>query len=156
MKPRTATVVAGLVWLAIGILLLSKGVYYLASAAYPLLATPLLFIPFLTDWVGSTEQAALLVIALALLLGLFKGRMLLAKVARANVVRLKEMGHVPFAQIYPRRTLFIIGAMISLGVILRWAPTDLRGGIDIMVGSGLIHGAMAYGKALLSKVEKSV
>jgi hypothetical protein len=58
--------------------------------------------------------------------------------------------------LFPLSYLAIIGSMMMLGMLLKFLPIshDIRGFIDLAVGSALINGAFLYFKqAILLKAE---
>jgi hypothetical protein len=151
LSKRTWFIVSGITWLGIGIMLLTKGLRLaVAAAEQTALATPLL--KSLLSIAGTRHQAALLIVCLGLFIGFIKGRTVLAKtVARiAGRINAHPEG-LSLQQAYDRKYWIILCLMMSLGVLFRifTIPADIRGLIDIAVGSALINGAMLYFRHIL-------
>lgn len=122
MKQRTAILLSGALWLAIGIFLLYKGLY---------------LIP------GSST-----LIAVGLLVGFLKGRLILPKSVRRIVARIQALPEpISLKQLYPPSYWILIGSMVGLGLAARLLPNDIRGFIDIAIGAALMNGAMFYFRA---------
>lgn len=150
-KFKQATLIAcsACVWLFIGSLLLFKGlrlfVATLESHPTPFPHYPL--VEGLQNICASPEQAVMWLILLALFLGYFKGRVVLAKSVRRVVDRIKAMPNpANILHIYSRGYYILIAGMIGLGVGMNllhvW--TDIRALVDVTIGSALIQGAILY------------
>ncbi len=106
----------------------------------------------LLDWVvffvEKKSDAILILVAAALLLGLIKGRTLIAKMVDQVADRLYKNLAFPFSffSFYGRRQCFLILSMMIVGMVIRFipVPSDIHGCIDLAVGSSLICGAVAY------------
>ena len=99
---------------------------------------------------GSSEQAATAMITFSLLMGLIKGRFVLSKTVRRVVVRIASLEPpIRFKDAYAPWYWAVIAFMIALGMSLKYLPIpiDIRGVIDVAVGSALINGAFLYFKA---------
>lgn len=99
------------------------------------------------SFLGSSQQVGTLWIALGLLIGYLKGRFVLAKTALRVVKHILSLAlPIRFYQVYRLSYWMLIGAMMLLGMGMRYLPipVDLRGLIDIGVGSALIQGASHY------------
>jgi hypothetical protein len=151
MKVRQGVAIAlsGITWMGIGILLLTKG--------FSLVLTPLslsagaLFLPKLSSLVGSARQASLLLVCVAIFIGFLKGRLVLRKSADRIISRILSLPNpCSFFSIYPRSYLILLGSMMGLGMALKWIPIpyDLKGFIDIAVGSALTNGSAFYFRQL--------
>lgn len=139
MSGRKWMVVSGLSWLVIGTYLMVKGLKWVTlSMLQP--ETPRL-LKWFVGFAGSLQQGALVLICCALLIGFIKGRMVLSKTVN-RVVSLLRAGEGP----YDRKYYVIIGSMMGLGLLFRFLPIgyDIRGAIDVTIGSALINGAMLY------------
>ena len=141
----------GLLWLGAGLMLMSKGMPLLVKSA---IHDELPLISFLKPFTGSSEQAAMVLVLFALVLGLLKGRLVLAKAANKMMVRLAAFSDpVSISQLFTVRYCLLLALMISLGVSLRFLhlPYDVHGLIDLAIGSALINGALVYfrGKSLV-------
>jgi len=141
----------GFLWLAAGLMLMSKGMPLLVKSA---IRDELPLISFLKPFTGSSEQAAMVLVLFSLVLGLLKGRLVLAKAANKMMIRLSGFSDpVPISRLFTLRYCLILALMILLGVSLRFQrlPYDVHGLIDLAVGSALINGALVYfrGKSLV-------
>lgn len=138
---------SGLIWLAIGCFLLPMGLNFIvesllqenyATQSHPVLTA-------LAPFVGGGESAALMWIALALAIGFFKGRIVFGKTVQRSVNRILSLPNpVHLSKIYPWQYYLLLGSMVLLGVLVRFLPLDIRGGVDVIIGSALINGAMLY------------
>jgi hypothetical protein len=143
----TLVVLSGLIWLAVGCFLLPLGLNFIVTSILrenlTTLHRPLL--DNLASLTGGLEQATLVVIAIALWIGFLKGRYIFAKTVRKSVERILTLPNpAPLSQLYTKKYCLLLGSMVLLGFIVRFAPLDVRGGIDIIIGSALIQGAMLY------------
>ncbi|MBU6384210.1 MAG: hypothetical protein KGQ49_06440 [Verrucomicrobia bacterium] len=124
MKHRGWIILSGLVWAAIGFLLLSKGVGLLGDRPLSL--------------------------ALGFFIGFFKGRFVLVKTVRRVVARIATLSlPIQIKQVYAPSYYFLILGMMSLGMLMRHLPISaaVRGVIDVAIGIALMHGAMLYFRA---------
>lgn len=145
MNARKWIVVSGLTWLAIGSWLMFKGLKWITQAITLGEGGPL--IRWLTPMTGKVHQTGLVLICVALLIGLIKGRTVLAKTAQRLVLRLRsQQSPITLLQAYDRRYLILLSGMMMLGIVFRFLPIglDIRGTIDVAIGSALINGAMIY------------
>lgn len=137
---------SGLLWLIVGCFLLPLGLNFVVSAILKenaLISHPIL--SFIAPYVGGLEQAALVWISIALLLGVLKGRTVFAKSVRRGVDRILSFPNpTQLKNIYSPSYYLLLGAMILIGVLMRYTPVDVRGGVDIAVGSALINGSLLY------------
>ncbi len=103
------------------------------------------------------EQIALGLIAVALLLGFLKGRFVLRKTVERIVKHICSFPTpVAFKNIYPKSYYLLLGSMVLLGLALKWVPIypEIRGFIDVAIGSALINGSMLYFRqASLMRIE---
>lgn len=113
---RTRVLVAALLWSGIGSMLLARGVVALSGSG--------------REWW----------LAVALLAGGIKSRLVLDRVVRRNMERLRGLeGDRCLGGIYSVKTWFLVAAMIALGRLLRMSPLPalLVGLIYATVGWGL-------------------
>ena len=99
---------------------------------------------------GSSQRAVNVWIVAGLLIGFFKARFVLAKTVRRVVSRLLALpSPIPFKKAYSPSYWILIGSMIALGMSFRFLPIpiDLRGMVDIAIGSALINGATLFFRA---------
>lgn len=144
----TLIFLSGLVWLIAGCFLLPLGLNFVVEALLKENATQSLpILKTIAPYVGGLDQAALSLIALMLLIGYFKGRSVFAKAVRRSVNRILTLPNpVSLSKIYTPSYYLLLGSMALLGFLFRFATLDIRGAVDIAVGSALINGAMLYFK----------
>jgi hypothetical protein len=85
-----------------------------------------------------------------------KGRFVLSKTVRRVVHRISSLSEpIRFLDVYSAKYFVLIASMILLGMTLRWlsVPSDIRGMIDVAVGSALMNGAMLYFRACFQKAK---
>lgn len=134
MKHRSWIAVSGFTWFLIGASLLFKGLELIAQAALP-------------------QKTATSLIALGLLVGFLKGRFVLSKTVRRVVTRIASLpAPIRFKDAYAPSYWILIAGMTSLGMLFRFLPIpiDIRGTIDVTIGSALINGAVLYFRACRS------
>lgn len=139
--------VSGLVWLAVGCFLLPLGLNFIVESILSenLRTQPHPILNFLAPYAGGVEQAVLTLIALALLIGFMKGRYVFAKTVQRSVSRILSLPNpVSLSKIYTPQYYLLLGSMVLLGVLVRFLPLDVRGAVDVIIGSALINGAMLY------------
>lgn len=138
-----AITLSGVLWMAVGILLLLKGFSLLlhpSGQTLPLLS----FIQALTK---DAEQASLILVSLGLLIGFLKGRLVLAKTASRIIKKILSLPNpCAISSIYGRGYLLLLASMVFLGMLLKWIPVphDIKGVIDIAIGSALTNGSAFY------------
>ena|SRR3990167_3890000 len=146
MKHRGWISISGFVWLAIGVFLLSKGLRLISEATHQ---SDTLCSSFQHIF-GTPQQSGTALIAGGLLVGFFKGRFILSKTVKRVVHRILSLPlPIQLRLVYAPSYWIIIGLMMSLGMVFRFLsiPIDLRGFIDVSVGSALMNGAMLYFRA---------
>ena len=134
---KTLFRIAGAVWLLAGAALLRLGVKYLMQA---------LDIPSPAYFTLSPEEI-LVLLAAALAIGAIKGRLVLRKAAFRCCERIAQFDNpTSLGNIYGRSSYLIICLMAGLGTIMNITrvPVDIRGAIDVAVGSALIQGSLYY------------
>lgn len=146
MTPSSLLVLSGVIWLAVGCFLLPLGLNFVFEALlndnrqsfHPILS-------FLSPYAGGLDPAALFLMAFAFIIGFLKGRYVLAKTVQRSVNRLLSLPQpIRLSQIYPISYYLLLGIMFLMGYLVRFAPLDVRGGIDVTIGSALISGAFLY------------
>ena len=153
---RTLIFFSGFIWLGVGILLLSKGLRLIVTAAYEIGGGSSLF-HRLSSFLGNVQQAALFVISLALLMGFIKGRFILSKTVARVVARIFTLpSPVEMKKIYTKNYYILLGAMVCLGMVMRGLSlsSDIRGFIDVTIGSALVNGAILYFRSAFIQREK--
>ncbi len=146
MKHRGWVVLSGFVWFIAGGFLLSKGLRLITEAAFQMDSLSYR----MKDTFGSSQQAASVLIAIGLVIGFFKGRFVLAKTVRRVVTRIVSLPlPIKLQDAYSPSYWILIASMMALGMVFRFLPIamDLRGLIDVAIGSALINGAMLYFRA---------
>jgi hypothetical protein len=138
---RQAVVLSGVIWFAIGLMLLAKGLKFLV----------------LGGQVPGKEQLVLFLIVGALIVGFLKGRFVLAKTVKRVVGRIETKPNpFPFSGLYPVSYYLLILGMVLLGVSMRFLPiaVEIRGAIDVAIGSALMNGALAYFRTAMAGLKK--
>ena len=127
MSHKTWILLSGVIWGVIGCLLLYKGLQLLAEE------------------VSSDSSRASWLIALGLLLGFFKGRYVFRKTVQRISLRIMSLpAPVGFVDAFPKSYWLLLTSMMTLGFLLRLVPIEVRGVIDVAIGSALMQGAMLY------------
>lgn len=142
--------ISGVIWLSIGIMLLSMGINFIVEAILKesALVTNRPIINFFASFAGELDTAAIILIAMGLLVGFIKGRVILSKTVARTVERTLAMPNpAPLSQIYPKSYYILLGSMVLIGFIVKFFPFDVRGFVDVAIGSALINGAMLYFRA---------
>lgn len=151
----TMIVISGLVWLVIGCILLPLGLNFVVeSILKENLATlhrPLL--DSLAPYLDGVEPAALAWIALCLFVGFIKARYVFSKTVKKGIERIQSLPNpASLGQLYTKAYYILLGSMIFLGMLVKYLPMDIRGGIDIIIGAALINGAVQYFRSALVNV----
>lgn len=152
LSKRTWFIVSGLKWFAIGVMLLTKGLRMITVAAEQV-AVKAPLIKFFQSYTSSRQQAALLIISAGLLIGFVKGRTVLAKTVKRIAERINGYSEgLTLKQAYDQRYWIVIGLMMLMGMMFRMLsiPFDIRGGVDVAIGSALINGAMLYFRYMMT------
>jgi hypothetical protein len=146
MKHRTWIALSGFLWFFIGLGLLYKGLHLITEAAFQ--PNSLCF--RLQTYFGSAQQSAVVFIGIGLMIGFFKGRFVLVKTVQRVVTRISTLPlPIRLQDAYSKSYWILIGSMVALGMTFRFLPIpiDIRGAIDVAIGSALINGAMLYFRA---------
>lgn len=142
----TLIVLSGMIWLAVGCWLSLLGVNFLISTLLrenQHLSRPL--IDPLAPYVGGMESAAYILIVLGLIVGYLKGQYVLGKTVKREVNRIASLVEPTcLSQLYTKKYLILLAVMGFLGMVVRFSPLDLRGVVDVAVGTALICGAFRY------------
>jgi hypothetical protein len=123
------TITSGTIWLTVGLGLSAKGF----SLLYP-------FNAWTAVW-----------IVLAFGIGFLKARFVLSKRVHKTVLYLRGLGGpIRFRHVFSPSYIVLIGAMVGLGMAMRWMPISpvLRGGIDLAIGFALMQGSILYFRAM--------
>ncbi|MGE0198299.1 MAG: hypothetical protein AB7N99_07265 [Simkaniaceae bacterium] len=153
LRHSQAILLSGFIWMGVGVLLLTKGIQYLAMAGNQVLTHSqegFSLIQLFSRFSKDSEQAAFIVIALALLLGFFKGRIVMKKAVHRVVERIRSHpSPIPMKKMYSKGYCLLIGSMMGMGFLFKFLPLplDVKGFIDFTIGIALINGAMLYVRA---------
>jgi len=145
-------VISGLIWFVIGVFLLRLGLNLLITSTQELGNYPL--INLLQPYLNTVENAALFLVVIALIIGYFKGNFVLGKSAYRGVKRICSFQNpTSIANIYSAKYYILLAVMIALGASIKYMGlnSDVRGFVDVIIGSALINGAMIYFKLAASK-----
>lgn len=146
------TFISGLVWMAVGLFLLPLGLKLILEPS-ALQQSSLPVLNFLKPYAGGLQEAGTIIVAIALFIGFLKGRHVLGKAARKGVERIKSFPNpTSIGNIYSPKYYILLGGMVALGMCIKifGLPNDIRGFVDIAVGSALINGAMEYFRMALA------
>lgn len=147
---RTLLILSGIVWMTVGILLLNTGLVLLmngfqaqgfSAAGYSELFS------WLSRVTNGPDTAAVVLIAVSIALGFFKGRLVLQKAAAKSFTRIKALDNpTSITNLYTRQNALLIAGMMLLGMSMRYFGLcyDIRGAIDAAVGCALMQGAISY------------
>lgn len=147
MKHRAWIAFSGFLWFFVGCSLLYKGLHLVTQAAFQEGS----LCDRMKGFFGSPQQSATALMGLGLLVGFIKGRFILAKTVRRVVGRIASLPlPIRIHEAYSPSYWLLIGLMIVLGMSLRFLPIpiDVRGTIDVAIGSALINGALLYFRAV--------
>jgi hypothetical protein len=157
-----AMIFSGVIWLGIGVWLLTLGLSLIGQSLQQAMMSKNIFDPFLAfvaSYVGGADRAGVVIVAVGLLIGYFKGRFVLAKTVQRISRRVATFGsHVPVSKLYSKGYLLLIASMIVLGMSIKWLglPFSLRGFVDTAIGSALINGSLLFFReAIQSKAVKA-
>lgn len=147
-------VISGLIWFTVGCWLLPLGLSLLSEASKHELNTgvTLPFIRGIAPYVGGFEQGMIAIVIGALMIGYVKGRFVLGKSAIKGMERIRSLPNpANLSGIYSPKYYMLLGGMVFLGMSIKWLglPNDIRGFVDVTIGSALINGAMIYFRALM-------
>ncbi len=145
MKRSVWLIAWGTLWGLGGFSLLRKGLYLFFVAQESSASMPML--KFLSHFIHNAGNASLLLIALALVLGIIKGRTVITKSAQ-RVIKTLNGKTISIKPMIP--VLGIIVLMVSLGLLINILkiPGDVRGFIDVVIGTALLQGSFVFFKAL--------
>lgn len=146
---RGLIVISGLIWLGIGLFLFLLGVNFLVASILKenliLLTRPIL--DRLAPMVGDFDSALIALLVFSLILGFTKCRFIFSKTVQKGVDRIISLPNPSaLTQIYTKKYLILLGGMMLLGFIFRFAPLDVRGAVDVAIGTALMSGAFLYFK----------
>lgn len=143
-------VFSGGVWFAAGIWLLSLGVNLIVKKNHLHGDDLGAIFSFFGKLAGGKEAGIFLFVLLALVIGFFKGRFVLSKTAKRVVARISSLKEpISLTSVYSRGYVLLLSSMIFLGISFKWLglPLEVRGFVDVAIGSALINGAAFYFRA---------
>jgi len=146
MKHRGWIFFSGLIWFAIGIMLMLRGLDLLVTASKNL-SEATLFLDRFSPNPEKREQTSLFLIAIGLLVGYIKGRFVLMRTVRKVVQRICSLPlPMKLSKLYNPQYYLIMVFMTLLGMSMKFIPIypDLRGVIDVAIGSALMNGAFLF------------
>jgi hypothetical protein len=144
--------ISGMIWFVVGVGLLTLGLNFILYKAQVESHETTSLIAKISPMAGGREQAALVLIVVGLIIGFIKGRFVLVKTVKRVVERILLLEEpLKFLKIYSGRYLMLICAMILLGMSMKWLrfPSEIRGLVDVAIGSALMNGASAYFRVAL-------
>ncbi len=146
----TLYALSGLIWLGIGIMLLNMGLGFLMQGFHEQTFVQdgysSLF-NWITSITGRFDYTAIALVAISLSIGFAKGRFVMQKAASKSALRIAKLETpTSITNLYARSNLILIAIMMGLGMLMKVLsfPCDIRGSIDIAVGSALMQGSLAY------------
>lgn len=150
--------IAGMIWFIVGSFLMVIGIRYLVEAAQNPAAGHTL-IGALGSIAGGKEQAACILVAIGLFIGNLKVRYVLHKVVArlsSKILTLPDPAHAKF--VFGFRYFALVLIMMGIGLLMKVLdiPGDIRGFIDIAVGSALITGSLHFFKKGRSLKNRSI
>lgn len=153
LSKTTWIAISGVIWFVIGVGLLTLGLNFIVYKAQlePTETTSL--IAKLAPIAGGRDHAALVLVIIGLMVGFIKGRLVLGKtVKRVCEHILKLPTPIKITQVYSKKYILLICSMILLGMSMKWLglPMEIRGTIDVAIGSALMNGAVAYFRVAFS------
>ena len=131
MKAKNWIVITGVGWLAIGCMLMTKGIKYLAIAKMSAVSSDL----------------CMILTFLGLILGYLKGKFIFSKTVDRLISRIYTIkGSITLLNVYPVSYWLIMVGMSFMGVFIKALPLNIEflGMIDLAIGSALVNGAMLY------------
>ncbi len=149
---RSLIIFSGAVWFVVGSFLLQLGLRLLMGTLEPE-ASFSSMLHFVSHRMGSIENAVILLITIGLIVGFFKGRVVLAKSVNRLVTRIRSFHEpTPIAKIYTLPYYILLASMMMIGMLIKYfqVPDDIRGTVDVAIGAALINGAMLYFRAAFS------
>ena len=147
-KHTTFHYIAGSIWLIVGTFLMIIGIRFLMDSAFHPENGSFL-IKSLEYAVGGSEQGACILVAMGLFLGSLKVRYVLYKAVTrlsSKILTLPNPAHAKF--VFTFRYFVLIFAMMGIGFLMKLfeLPSDIRGVVDVAVGSGLVSGSLYFFK----------
>lgn len=160
-RPAALILLCGATTFTVGLFLMRFGLILLFRAlhssktdegmSYPLLELAYKMVP-------TVELGTLILVILAIIVGIVKGRTVIAKSARRNVARILALpSPALFTRFYPLSFYPLILVMALMGYLLRTSgtPSDVVGVVYVAIGAALIQGSSILIKAGLTAWSKA-
>jgi hypothetical protein len=150
LTARKAILLSGLIWMAIGILLLSKGISYLQVTGHAFIngtQEGFSLIKKLTEYTQNPKQSVFIILCAGLCIGFFKGQVVFRKTVNRVISRIRSQNEpIALGKIYSPLYVILILGMMTLGMGFKYLPLplDIKGLLDFTIGFALINGAMLY------------
>jgi hypothetical protein len=147
LSKTTWIAISGMIWFVVGMGLLTLGLNFIIYKAQMEFHETTSLVAKIAPFTGGREQAALTLIVIGLIIGFIKGRFVLVRTVRRVVERILKLNPpIKIFQVYSKGYLLLIVGMILLGLSMKWLsfPMEIRGTIDVAIGSALMNGAVAY------------
>jgi hypothetical protein len=139
LSHSTLIKLSGALWLCVGLFLLPLGIFLLVNGeTRPLTSS-------ISPIFGGIEEATVVLAAIGLFVGYMKGRFVLGKSSKRIVTRIRSFPDpTHITNIFSLPYLLLIGSMVLLGMSIKYfgVPNDIRGLVDIAIGSAMINGAV--------------
>ncbi len=152
IRQKTALIFSGFSWLAIGSLLIYRGIRYLVDIFFSF-ATGSKPTSWLVAWIPGHEDfyhSVLIGLAVGgVLFGWVKGRYIFSKTVDRVASRIASLADpFPLKKMYALGYLTLMVVMSSLGMCFRFFPLalDLKGFLDMTIGTALLIGSAFYFK----------
>lgn len=145
-KPHGLIAISGMLWFAVAVFLLGKGLFQLVSLIFSLENASGICHRLVAS-LGSIQKVILLYVGAALFVGLLKAKMVLSKVVEVTVhTVMSQSDSLSLKTIFTPRYLRLIMSMMCLGMALNWIglSTDIRAFICVTIGSALMNGSFIY------------
>ena len=130
--------ISGMLWLCVGLSLLPLGLTLIIEGE----TRPL--VHYSSSIFGGFDEAAIALIVAALFVGYMKGKYVLGKSSNRIVGRIRAASDpASLATVFTPAYCVLIGSMMLLGMGIKYfgIPSDVRGMVDVAVGSAMISGA---------------
>ncbi len=139
MNRRSFIVFSGSLWFVIGLALMYRGLHYISEAQMDPNALS-----------KGSSSAGNWIIFFALVVGFIKGRFIFAKTVERVVSRIRALSApIRFWHVYSLSYWILIASMMGISLLFKYLPipVDIRGFINLAVGSALVNGSMLYFRA---------
>ncbi|MBS0623878.1 MAG: hypothetical protein JSS62_04570 [Verrucomicrobia bacterium] len=158
MTKRSLIRLAGIIWLAVGIMLMFLGLkFFMMVWHHPGLVHTKQGFSFLKLFPSQPYQTLLLwLIILALAVGYAKGKFVFKKSVTRQITRINKISSpLSLKHLYSPGYYVLMLGMIGLGISLKFLPITLevRAFVDLAVGGALIQGALHYFRYHLTLTE---